>query len=168
MRSISIAFVLAISALNAAHAGDVYRCTAANGNVMYTNTECPTNSRVQHVASYVAEPPTPPPSADEAAAAAAASAMQAREAALQSKEAAYAARMADLHAQQEASYEPVADRANYVEGGIPYYPGYVAGFRNPRVSHHNHMGDGPPANLPHHPVAPAPRPPMTTPVFRPH
>ena len=162
MRSISIILVLAISSLNAAHAGDVYRCTAANGNVMYTNIACPTNSRVQHVASYVPEPPSQSEPANEAAASAAASALQAREAAMQAREAAYAAH---VQAQQEASYEPVADRSDYVDNGIAYYPVYGAGFRNHRVSHH--MSDGKP-NQPHHPVAPtpAPRGPMT-PVFRP-
>jgi hypothetical protein len=80
-----IVLLLTAAASHGICAGEIYRCTAANGDVMYTNLACPTTSQIQRVASYVPEKDSPPPVRDLAAEAAALSAQQAREAAEQAQ-----------------------------------------------------------------------------------
>lgn len=95
------------------HARDIFRCLAANGDVMFTNVACPANSQVQRIGSYEPAPDPPPPTSDAAAKAAAASALEAREAAQQARAAAYQAQVAFDLAQAEAQSEQQARVAAY-------------------------------------------------------
>lgn len=165
MRSPAIVLAFAVFSINAAHAGDIYRCTAANGDVMYTNIACPAMSQVEHVASYEPVPPSPPAPANDAAIAAAASASQARLAAQQARTAAYEARMASQQAQAEAFSEPESESADYATDSIPFYPVYpVFGVGSRDHRHAHHTAGVPPGHPAHHSGA-APRGPMTSPAF---
>jgi hypothetical protein len=59
MRGKIILFTLVTVLSNGVYAGDIFRCVAADGDVMYTNMACPANSQVQHVASYEPVPDVP-------------------------------------------------------------------------------------------------------------
>lgn len=126
MRSASFVVLLAFSCCDWANAGDIFRCTSASGEVMYTNMPCPASSRVEHIASYTPVPPSPPESAaDAAAAASAASAREAREAAAQAREAAYQAQFGAQRA-REGEGEP----AYVTDESTVWYPIYPLDYGN--------------------------------------
>jgi hypothetical protein len=149
-------------------AGEIYRCTAANGDVMFTNIACPSSSKAQQVASYVAEPDTPQAAPDPAAGAAAASAREARDAAAQAQAAAYqAAQAAYLQAEAAVNHaEAVSEQNANNDYG---YPAWAASYpyraRPPRPEgHHRHQGDGKSAQqLPYPPSLP-----INTSLFKRH
>ena len=144
MRGKIIVFSIVTALSNAVYAGDIFRCVAANGDVMFTNMACPANSRVQHVASYLPVPDTPAPTYDAAATAAAASASQAREAAQQARAAAYQAQAAYEEAQAEARSEQPSDGTGYAAAWVPFYPQFGPRFHNHRHHPRQLMG-APPA-----------------------
>lgn len=141
-----IVFLLAAGFSHGLCAGEIYRCTAANGDVMFTNIACPAQSQVQQVASYVPEPDTPAIVPDPAAEAAAASAREAREAAAQAQAAAYqSAQAAYLQAEAAAQYAEAESQRRASEGSG--YPVWVAaypwdGARSGNDRHHRHHGHG--------------------------
>ncbi len=116
-------------------AGEIYRCTATNGEVMFTNLACPAKSQVQHVASYVPEKDSPPPVRDLAAEAAAHSAEQAREAAEQAQAAAYQAAQAAYY---QAENETESSGHSYDDD--LYYPAWFGSspFFHSRHDGHHH------------------------------
>ena len=138
-------FVLLFAAAfgHAVCAGEIYRCTAANGDVMYTNIACPASSQVQHIASYVPEQAMPSPQVQaEAVQAVAISARLAQEAAERAQAAAFEA-AAYRHEEAEAEN----DHASYNNGdNLLWYPAYpYAGSGFSRFSgngHHHHHGGG--------------------------
>ena len=134
MRGKIIIFSLATALSNAVYAGDIFRCIAANGDVMFTNMACPANSQVQHVASYEPVPDAPTRTYDGAANAAATSALEAREAAQQARAAAYQAQVAYEQAQAKAQSEQSSDVTEYSAGLIPFYPQFGLRFHG----HHHH------------------------------
>ena len=156
MHGKTIAFLLTAAICQGVCAGEIYRCTAANGDVMYTNIACPDKSSVQHVGSYVPETYSPKEAEALAAEAAAISARQAQEAAERAQAAAYQAAQASY---RQPEPEPEMQSADYSPGWIGAYPVYY-----PRVSrhgdHHEHhhviVKSNP--SMPTHPVGrPAPR-----------
>jgi hypothetical protein len=156
MHGKTIAFLFATAISQCVCAGEIYRCTAANGDVMYTNIACPDKSRVQHLGSYVPETYSPKQAEELAAQAAAISARQAQEAAERAQAAAYQAAQASY---RQPEPEPEMENADYSPGWIGAYPVYY-----PRQSrhgdHHEHhrvVGKSAPS-MPTHPTArPAPR-----------
>ncbi|HSE13901.1 MAG TPA: DUF4124 domain-containing protein [Rudaea sp.] len=125
-------------------AGEIYRCTAANGDVMYTNIACPTNSQAQHVASYAPEPVLPSPQVQaEAVQAAAISARLAQQAAADAQTAAYEAAQAAYREQPEAENDGV--NYNYADNLLwyPAYPYVGSGFpMHGSGGGHRHHGGG--------------------------
>jgi len=119
-------------------AGEIYRCTAANGDVMFTNLACPSTSKAQQIASYVAEPDVAPELPDRAAESAAASAREAREAAAQAQAAASrSAEAAYLQAEAAATRaEAVSERRadTYYD-----YPAWAASYP---FQPHRHRQEG--------------------------
>jgi hypothetical protein len=154
MHGKTTAFLFATAISQSVCAGEIYRCTAANGDVMYTNIACPDKSRVQHVGSYVPETYSPKQAEELAAQAAEISTRHAQEAAERAQAAAYQV--------AQASYrqpEPEMENADYSPGWIGAYPVYY-----PRVSHHvdhhghHHVVVKSNPSMPTHPVGrPAPR-----------
>ncbi len=150
MRGKIIIFFIVTVLSHGVHAGDIFRCVAANGDVMFTNMTCPPNSLVQHFASYTPVPDVPARTNDAAVRDAAVSAEQALAAAQQAKTAAYQARMASEQAEAEAQSEQSSGEDEYAAGWIPFYPqvgahsynrqGYlpqaVAGHSVAHSSHH--------------------------------
>ena len=143
MHGKTIVVLLAAAFSHAVCAGEIYRCTAANGDVMYTNIACPTNAQVQHIATYAPEPVVPSPQVSaEAVQAVAISARLAQEAADRAQAAAYeAAAYRREEAEAESGY------ANYNYGdNLLWYPAYpFAGSGFPRFGggggrHHHHDG----------------------------
>lgn len=129
MHGKTIVLLLAAAFSHGICAGEIYRCTAADGGVTYTNIACPANSQVQHVASYVPEQAVPSPQVQaEAVQAAAISARLAQEAAADARAAAYEAGQAAYREQTEME----SDRAGYNYGDnvlwYPAYPYYGSGF----------------------------------------
>src|SRR5258705_5929713 len=122
MHGKTIVLLLAAAFSHGICAGEIYRCSAANGGVTYTNIACPANSEVQHVASYVPEAALPSPQVQaEAVQAVAISARLAQEAAADARMAAYEAAQAVYREQAEAE----SDRANYNYGdNLLWYPAY--------------------------------------------
>lgn len=159
MRSRIIVFSIVAALSNAAVAGDIYRCVAANGDVMFTNLACPATSQVQHVASYEPVPDSPVPKYDASAEAAAISAEQARDAARQAQMAAYEAQAAYEQAQADAQRERAAGEAGYASMWIPYYVP-VGSRRHDHNDHHDHRRhERAPATFEsamHRPAAPTP------------
>jgi len=142
-----IVLLLTAAASHGICAGEIYRCTAANGDVMYTNLACPAKSQVQHVASYVPEKDSPPPVRDLAAEAAALSAQQAREAAELAQAAANQAAQAAYY---QAEYETEGGAHSYDDN--VYYPAWFGAYpflhsrhdghhHGPEVGHHGHGHD---------------------------
>ena len=123
MRSHRLIAALALSAVHAAAAGEIYRCIDAQGAVSYTNIACPEKTRVEHVASYVPDDSVPPTPVDDTVARAAEdSAAQAREAALQAREAALQARIAsEVAREQEAAAPPPLQETVYSPDRVPVY-----------------------------------------------
>ena len=120
MRSAIFVVLLALFGCECANAGEIFRCTAAGGEVMYTNMPCPANSLVEHIASYAPVPPSPPESAADAAAeASAASADEARAAAEQARAAAYQAQLA-----AEQFREGEGEPAYATDESTDWYPVY--------------------------------------------
>jgi hypothetical protein len=115
MRGKIIIFSLIAVLSNAVHAGDIFRCIAANGDVMFTNMACPANSQVQHVASYEPVPDAPAATYNPVVI----SAAPARDTAQQAR-AAYQAGYEQ--AQTEAQREQSSDQGEYTSGWIPFYP----------------------------------------------
>jgi hypothetical protein len=160
-----IVLLLTAAASHGICAGEIYRCTTANGDVMYTNLACPAKSQVQHVASYVPEKDSPPPVRDLAAEAAALSAQQAREAAEQAQAAAYQAAQA---AYRQVEYDAENDARGYDNADYPLWFAPYAfsssrlhdGHHHGReVVHHRHDGGRPgsPTPMPmppHRPMSP--------------
>jgi hypothetical protein len=144
MRDKTIMLLLAVAFSQGICAGEIYRCTAADGAVMYTNIACPTDSKVQHVASYQAEPAgVRSAQVDaEAAQAAAISARLAQQAAADARTAAYEASQAAYREQGEAE----SDHANYNSGDnvlwYPTYPYYGSGFSRLGGGGRHHRHDG--------------------------
>ncbi|MGH8122919.1 MAG: DUF4124 domain-containing protein [Rudaea sp.] len=101
---ITILFTLAAFG-HIACAGEIYRCTAANGDLTFTNVACPSNTQVQHVSSYDAVPDSPTQTWQAASEAAAISARQAREAAQQAQIAAQQAQAA-AYQYAQTDYQP--------------------------------------------------------------
>jgi hypothetical protein len=130
-----IVLLLTAAASHGICAGEIYRCTAANGDVMYTNLACPAKSQVQQVASYVPEKDSPPPVRDLAAEAAARSAQQAREAAEQAQAAAYQAAQAAYY---QAEYDTESGAHSYDDD--VYYPAWFGAspFLHSRHDGHHH------------------------------
>ncbi len=131
-------------------AGDIFRCVAANGEVIYTNMACPTDSQVQHVASYEPVPDTPAPAYD--AAAAAASALEAREAARQARAAAYQAQALYEEARTEVRSEQSYGGPEYAAQSIAVYPLSGLRFRNHRHHSPQALVTRPAMSPPHHTV----------------
>ena len=133
MRS-KLVILLSLTALGStAHAGEIYRCVAANGDLTFTNLSCPEKTQVQHIGSYQPVPDMPAQTWQAAADAAAASARQAQEAAAQAQAVLY--RQAQM-AYQEPSEPPRElpyDSSDYPLAFIPLYP---AG--RPRFSNQHH------------------------------
>jgi hypothetical protein len=129
---------LAAAFSDAVGAGEIYRCTTATGEVLYTNIACPTNSQVQHIASYVHEQALPAPAVDPfAAQAAAISARLAQEAAEQARAAAYqSAQAARRDAEADAESERASDYDNYPLWVAPYP--YFASRQSGHDGHHHH------------------------------
>ncbi|GAC1500487.1 MAG: hypothetical protein NVS1B6_06730 [Steroidobacteraceae bacterium] len=152
MRGTIILFCMVTGLSNGVYAGDVFRCVAANGDVMFTNMACPVNSQVQHVASYEPVSDTPAPTYDAAATAAAASALEARKAAQQAAAAAYQAQMVYREAQTEARSEQSSDGTEYAAEWISFYPQFGSHFHD----HHHHprqaMAAQSAVHSPHHAV----------------
>jgi hypothetical protein len=162
MRGKIIVFLLTAAASQGICAGEIYRCTAANGDVMYTNLACPAKSQVQHVASYVPEKDLPPPVRDAAAEAAAVSAQQAREAAEQAQAAAYQSAQA---AYRQAEFDTASGARAYDNVDYPLwfapYPFFPARLHDGHhhgheVVHHGHDGVRPSPNprAPQRPMSP--------------
>jgi hypothetical protein len=162
MRVKVIGLIIIAAASQGICAGEIYRCTAANGDVMYTNLACPAKSQTQHVASYVPEKDSPPPVRDAAAEAAARSAQQAREAAEQAQAAAYQSAQA-VYRQAEFGTEsgaPAYDNVDYPVWLAPY-PFFAARLHDGHhhgheVVHHGHDGVRPSPNprAPQRPMSP--------------
>jgi hypothetical protein len=146
MRGRIIAFSLITVLSNAVYAGDIFRCVAANGDVMFTNMACPANSQVQHVASYEPVPDVPAATYNTPAIAAVASAGPARYAAQQAR-AAYQAGYEQ--AQAEAQDEQPSGETEYAGGWIPFYPLIGPRFHD----HHHHPRQAMAARAPHAPGA---------------
>ena len=134
MRGKAILLLLALASSQGISAGEIYRCVAADGAVMYTNVACPAASQSQHVSSYEPEPAMRSAQVDaEAARAAEVSARLAQQAAADARTAAY-------EAEQAAYREPAQwenDHANYNSDNVLWYPTYPyfgSGFRR--------VGDG--------------------------
>jgi hypothetical protein len=127
MRGKIIVFSLIAVLGNAVHAGDIFRCTAANGDVMFTNMACPANSRVEHVASYEPVPDAPAATYNPVVISAAPTRDPAQQAS-----AAYQAGYEQ--AQAEAQREQSSDNGDYAPGWIPFYPRTGSHFRD----HHHH------------------------------
>jgi hypothetical protein len=157
-----IVLLLTAAASHGICAGEIYRCTAANGDVMYTNLACPTTSQIQRVASYVPEKDSPPPVRDLAAEAAALSAQQAREAAEQAQAAAYQAAQAAYY---QAEYQ-TENTAHSYDDNI-YYPAWFGAYpflhsrhdghhHGHEVVHHGHdvLRPSPNPRAPQRPMAP--------------
>jgi hypothetical protein len=129
MRAKLIIFSLITVLSNAVYAGDIFRCVAANGDVMFTNMACPANSQVQHVASYEPVPDVPAATYNTPANAAAASPVQAHDA-----RAAYQAGYEQ--AQAEAQDEQPSGETEYAGGWIPFYPLIRPRFHDDHHHHH--------------------------------
>jgi len=129
MRGKTILLLLALASSQGINAGEILKCVAADGSVMYTNTACPTASEAEHVSNYEPAPAGRSAQVDaEAAQAAQISARLAQQAATDARNAAY-------EAEQAAYSEPAqweSDNANYNSGDnqlwYPAYPYYGAGF----------------------------------------
>ncbi|HEX6833641.1 MAG TPA: DUF4124 domain-containing protein [Rudaea sp.] len=159
MRAALFAIVPVLLWTSCAAAGEIYRCTSARGEVMYTNIACPPNSAVRHVASYTPEPPSPPESADEAAARR--SAANAQQAAAAAQQASAAARQAQVAAEQvrEIKNEPVP--AN--DEAADFLPVYPIGYGGRGFGHRfPHRTAGTPGH--HHPMHAITRAPMFAPA----
>ena len=150
MRGKAILFLLTLASGQAIFAGEIYRCTSADGTVMYTNIACPSESQVQHVSSY--EPAPAGSSAQveaEAVQAAAISARLAQQAATDARNAAYEASQAGYHGEGEYEHANYNDSDNTL--WYPVYPYYGAGYlglggggrpHRPYVDHHGGHADG--------------------------
>ena len=152
----TLAFLFATAISQSVCAGEIYRCTAANGDVMFTNIACPDKSQVKHVGSYVPETYSPKQAQELAAQAAEISARQAQESAERAQAAAYQAAQASY---RQPEPEPEMESAGYSPGWIGAYPVYY-----PRVSHHvdhhehHHVVVKSNPSTPTHPIGrPAPR-----------
>ena len=155
MRGKIVVFSIVTVLSNASYAGDIFRCVAANGDVMFTNLACPTNSQVQHVASYEPVPDTPAPTYDAAAQAAAASALEARKAAQQARAAAYQAQAVYAEAQTEARNEQSSGATEYAIAWVPFYPRSGSHAHNHHHSAPQAMAAPSAMHSPHHaPAAP--------------
>jgi hypothetical protein len=155
MRGKTIVLLLAAAFSHGICAGEIYRCTAANGDVMFTNLVCPAKSQVQHVASYEAVPDSPAPARDAAAQAAAISARQAQEAAEQAQAAAYQSAQA---AYRQAEFEAQSDQGSYDNNGYPLwiapYAFFGSRFSSHDGHHHRHVGVRSGPSMPQRPVSP--------------
>jgi hypothetical protein len=150
MQGKTIAFLLAAALSQGLCAGEIYRCTAANGDVMFTNIACPAKSQVQHVASYVPEQYSPVQAQELAAEAAAISARQAQESAERAQAAAYQAAQASY---RQPEYETETGNDNYSPGWIAY-PVFVQ-HHSRHDGHHPHGGhDGHGGGKPNAPMQP--------------
>jgi uncharacterized protein with beta-barrel porin domain len=118
MRSKLIIFSLIAILSNAVHAGDIFRCVTANGDVMFTNMACPAKSQVQHVASYEPVPDTPAATYSTPASTVAISAVQTPNAA----EAGAAYQAGYQQAQAEAQRAQSSDESDYASAWIPFFP----------------------------------------------
>jgi hypothetical protein len=134
-----IVFSLVAFLSNSVYAGDIFRCVAANGDVMFTNMACPANSQVQHIASYQPVPDAPAATYNPVVF----SAAPARDPAQQAN-AAYQAGYEQ--AQTEAQREQSSDGA-YASGWIPFYPQNRSRFHD----HHHHPRQTMTARAPHTP-----------------
>jgi hypothetical protein len=143
MRGKLLVFSLLAVLSNAVHAGEILRCIAANGDVMFTNMACPANSQMQHVSNYepVPDSPTPAYSAPSGSVAivnaAQADAAQAR--------AAYQAGY--QQAQAEAQREQSSSESEYAPAWIPFFPTHNSRSH----SHHPHPRQTMTARAPHAP-----------------
>ena len=177
-----IAFLSVLTMLGSTvHAADIFRCVAANGDVMFTNVACPANSEVQRIGSYEPVPDPPPPAADAAAEAAAASAAAAREAAQQARAAAYQAQvaydLAQAQSEQQARAATYRMQAAYDQmqaeteseqslDGIEYVPWVIPVYAQLRSRFHGrHHQPHVMVASPHH-AAPAPHLRGTAVTFR--
>jgi hypothetical protein len=134
MRHKTIALLFATAVSQCVCAGEIYRCTATNGDVTYTNIACPEKTQVQHVGSYVPETYSPKQAEALAAEAAAISARQAEEAAERAQAAAYQVAQASYRQPEpEPEYE-TTDAASTWFGGYPVlFP-----RQSRRDGHHHH------------------------------
>ena len=140
MRGKLIVFSLLAVLSIAVHAGDIFRCVTANGDVMFTNMACPANSRVEHIASYEPVPDAPAATYNPVVI----SAVPARDPAQQAR-AAYEAGYEQ--AQTEAQREQSSDESAYASGWIPFYPQN----RSHLHDHHHHPRQTMTARAPHTP-----------------
>jgi hypothetical protein len=149
MRGKIISFCLVIAFSNAVCAGEIFRCVAANGDVMFTNMACPAKSQAEHVSSYEPVPDAPPPTYNPPTFPSAASVRQPHEIAQQAYQAGY----------EQAQDEAADERPYYDENSgdwIPFYPVYGSNFH-----HHRDRHDRPwrPVATPHAPRTPIAAPP---------
>jgi hypothetical protein len=107
--------VFSLLAVNAVHAGEIFRCTTAHGDVMFTNMACPANSQVQRVASYEPVPDSPPAPYSTPAIVNAAPVPDPTQARV-----AYQAGY--QQAQAEAQRDKSSDEGDYAQAWIPFYP----------------------------------------------
>ena len=161
MRRIIIILVSAAAASMQAHGGEIFRCTSAGGDVMYTNISCPDKSKVEHIASYVAQPDTAPQPYRVPAEAETLSALAARESAelQQAQATGYRQAMFDYQ-QAQADLQrdaPYPDNALYLP--VAAYPFGVApfarsgSFRPPSMKRPQLHATGTPV-VAHHTIAP--------------
>ena len=125
MRSTIIVFSLFGLLGTAAHAGEIFRCVATDGAVMFTNLACPASSTAQHVANYTPVPDAPLPAYSKPSFAPVASAQSGTGHAQAAYQAGYE------QAQADAQSESSRGDDEYAAGWIPYYPGR-------RTSGHDH------------------------------
>jgi len=156
MRGKTILLLLALAFSQGISAGEIYKCVAADGSVMYTNTACPAASESQYVSSYEREPVVRSAQVDaEAAQAADISARLAQQAATDARNAAYEA--------EQASYsEPAQWEGDYNSGDnqlwYPVYPYYGSGALRRFGDGNRHDGGHRPGHGGGKPGAPKPTP----------
>ena len=133
----TFALLAALAFGGACHAGEILRCVATDGAVMYTNLACPANSQSHHVSNYEPVPDSPQPLRDRAAEEAAISARLAEEAAERAEAAVY--RQANYY---EAPAEPERGGPYHqYEDNNLYYPAYFGGFPLLGAGFPNHHHD---------------------------
>jgi hypothetical protein len=114
----SIAFLFVAGFGNVVVAGEILSCVSPNGDVMYTNMACPSNTRAHHVSDYTPVPDSPQVSASESAA---------HEAAINSRLALEAAQRAEAaaYSHQAPAYEDYEPQAYHQYPDYnSYYPAY--------------------------------------------
>ena len=114
MRGSIVVFSFLAALGSPAFAGDIFKCVAADGAVMYTNMACPADNQAQHIASYKPVPDSPIPAYSKPTFAPAPSA--------QANAAQAAYRDGYAQAQADARDETARDDSAYAAGWVPVFP----------------------------------------------